>query len=110
MADSVVKVIELVGRSDRSFSDAVRNAVRTASQSLRNITKVDVVQSSADVDRNGEIASYNVTCKLAFVVDARRLDVDDDVPSGAELTLGGARNEEDLAVGGGPEERGDART
>ena len=36
-AGSVVKVIELVGSSPNSFSDAVRNAVKTASRTLHNI-------------------------------------------------------------------------
>ena len=106
MADSVVKVVELVGRSDRSFSDAVRNAVRAASQSLRNITGVEVLHSRADVSAAGDIVSYIVTCKVSFVVDARRIDVGDDAPSGSELTLGGVITSEDLALGGGPEERG----
>ena len=46
---AVVKVIELVGSSPKSFSEAVRNAVRTASQTIRNIRGVDVINSSADV-------------------------------------------------------------
>ncbi len=69
-AGSVVKVIELVGSSPSSFSDAVRNAVKTASRTLRNIKGVDVVSSSADVDENGDLVNYKVDVKIAFVVDA----------------------------------------
>ncbi len=65
----VVKVVELVGSSDSSFSDAVRNAVRVASQSLRNIQGVDVIGSSASVGDGGELTLYKVHCKVAFLVE-----------------------------------------
>jgi flavin-binding protein dodecin len=72
MADEVpggvVKIIELVGSSPSSFSDAVRSAVATASKSLRNITGVDVISSSASVE-NGKISLYKVQVKIAFVLD-----------------------------------------
>ena len=65
----VVKVIELVGSSTSSFSDAVRNAVKTASATIRNIRGVDVIQSSADVGDGGQITNYKVNCKIAFLID-----------------------------------------
>jgi flavin-binding protein dodecin len=66
---AVVKVIELVGSSPDSFSDAVRNAVKTASKSLRNIRGVEVLNSTADVGDSGEITNYKVHCKIAFVIE-----------------------------------------
>jgi dodecin len=68
MAD-VVKVIELVGNSPNSFSDAVKSAVATASETIRGITGVDVISSNAAVE-NGEITQYKVQVKIAFVVDS----------------------------------------
>ena len=109
---NVVKVVELVGSSERSFSDAVREVVRTASSSIRHITGVEVLRSTAEVNELGELSVYHVTCKLSFLVDARHLELGgfgSDAPSGAELTLGGAVTSDDLAAGGGPEERGDPR-
>ena len=76
MADvpgGVVKVIELVGSSPNSFSDAVRNAARTAAQSLRNIRGVDVLSSNAEVDENGEITNYKVQVKVAFLIETDKL-------------------------------------
>jgi len=70
---AVVKVIELVGSSPNSFSDAVRNAVKTASRSLRNIRGVEVLSSTADVDGSGEISNYKVHCKVAFVIEGSEL-------------------------------------
>lgn len=66
----VVKIIELVGSSPQSFSDAVRNAVKTASQTIRNIRGVEVISSSAEVGDNGELNNYKVNCKIAFLIDS----------------------------------------
>jgi len=70
VSGGVVKVVELVGSSESSFSDAVRNAVRVASQSLRNIQGVDVIGSSASVGEGGQLTLYKVHCKVAFLVEA----------------------------------------
>lgn len=63
----VVKVIELVGSSPNSFSDAVRNAVKTASETIRGITGVEVVSSNATVE-NGQLTNYKVAVKIAFLI------------------------------------------
>ncbi len=68
-AGGVIKVVELVGSSPKSFSDAVRSAVATASKTIRNITGVDVLSSNASVE-NGEIKLYKVQVKVAFLVDS----------------------------------------
>ena len=71
MADvdqGVIKIIELVGVSQQSFSDAVRQAVTEASKTVRGITGVDVVQSSAKVS-DGTITEYHVNVKIAFAIE-----------------------------------------
>jgi dodecin len=68
-AGAVVKVIEVVGSSPNSFSDAVRNAVKGASESVRGITGVEVLNSNADVDDSGNLSLYKVNCKIAFLVE-----------------------------------------
>ena len=65
----VVNVIELVGSSPRSFSDAVRNAVGTASRTIRNIQGVEVLSSSANVGPDGSLTLYKVNCKIAFLLE-----------------------------------------
>ena len=69
MADGVVKIIELVGVSSESFSGAVRNAVAEAGKTLRGITGVDVIQSSAKVGDDGQITEYHVNVKIAFMLE-----------------------------------------
>ena len=56
---------EMVGTSPRSWSDAARQAVATASKTVRNIVSVEVVKSSAVVE-NGEIIEYRVEVKIGF--------------------------------------------
>ena len=65
----VVKILELVGSSPKSFSDAVRTAVKKASETIRNIQGVEVYSSTASVGENGEITNYKVQCKIAFLID-----------------------------------------
>lgn len=65
----VVKVMELVGSSPKSFSDAVRNAVKEASKTIRGIQGVEVLQSNATVGDDGELTNYKVNVKIAFLVE-----------------------------------------
>ncbi len=62
-----VKVIEIIGVSEKSFEDAVGQAVAKASESVSGITGVEVVSHTARVD-DGKVTQYHATCKLAFAV------------------------------------------
>ena len=61
----VIIIREMVGTSPRSWSDAARQAVATASKTVRNIQTVEVVKSSAVVE-DGEIVEYRVEVKIGF--------------------------------------------
>ncbi len=65
----IVKITELVGSSPNSFSEAVKNAVKEASKTIRGIQGVDVVSSNATVGDNGELTNYKVHVKIAFLVE-----------------------------------------
>ena len=65
----VVKIMELVGSSPKSFSDAVRNAVKEAAKTIRGIQGVEVLSSNATVGDDGELTNYKVHCKIAFLVE-----------------------------------------
>jgi flavin-binding protein dodecin len=65
-------VIEVVGVSSESWSDAARVAVARASETVRHITGVDVVKSSAVV-KDGKIVEYHVDVKLAFIVEGAEI-------------------------------------
>ncbi len=64
----VVKVVEIIGESGRSWEEAAQNAVKVASKTIRNIIGIEAVGWTADV-KNGEITKFKTTTKLAFVVE-----------------------------------------
>lgn len=65
---SVVKVIEVIASSDKSFDDAVQNAVTEASESVNNIESVYVKEMNANVENN-RVVSYGVNAKISFKVE-----------------------------------------
>jgi dodecin len=64
----IVKIVELMGVSEESFDDAVQQAVTEAAKTIRNITGVEVIKSTAQVEGD-EIIEYHVTVRLAFAVE-----------------------------------------
>ncbi len=62
-----VKVIEIIGISDKSFEDAVAQAVAKASESISGITGVEVTNMNVRVN-DGKVTQYRAACKLAFAV------------------------------------------
>jgi flavin-binding protein dodecin len=65
---TVAKVVELVGSSDRGWAEAADAAVQTASKTINNITGVEVVAMTAQVE-DGAITTFKATVKLAFGVE-----------------------------------------
>lgn len=62
-----VKVIEVIGISEKGFEDAIDNAVAKAAESINGITGVEVQNLSARVD-DGKVVQYRANVKLAFAV------------------------------------------
>ena len=65
MADSVYKVIELVGTSTESWEKAATVAVERASQSLRDLRVAEVVQLDMHIEE-GKIVAYRAKVKVSF--------------------------------------------
>jgi len=65
MADSVYKVIELVGTSEKSWEDAAKNAVEKAGASLRNLRIAEVAQLDMKVEDN-KVVAYRARVKVSF--------------------------------------------
>ena len=65
MADSVYKVIQLVGSSDTSWEEAAKNAVEKAGQTLRDLRIAEVAQLDLKVD-NGKVTSFRTRVNLSF--------------------------------------------
>ena len=62
---SVYKVIELVGTSSTSWADAAKNAVKSASKTLRDIRVAEVSKLDVKVSKAGEL-TYRAKMKLSF--------------------------------------------
>lgn len=64
---SILKVVEILADSKKSWEDATANAVKKASKSINNI-KSAYVQSQSVVVTNGKVAAYRVNVKITFEV------------------------------------------
>lgn len=64
---SIVKVIEVIATSNKSFEDATKEALKEAAKSVKNIKSIYVKDFNAKVENN-EIVSYGVNAKISFVV------------------------------------------
>ncbi|MBI5353184.1 MAG: dodecin domain-containing protein [Chloroflexi bacterium] len=65
MADSVYKVIELVGTSSESWEKAATVAVERAAKSLRELRVAEVVELDMVID-DGKITAYRAKVKVSF--------------------------------------------
>ena len=63
----ILKVIEIMADSDKSWEDAVGNAVEKASDSVKHI-KSAFVQSQSCTVKDGKVNSYRVNVKVTFEV------------------------------------------
>ena len=64
---AVMKVIEVLANSEKSWEDATRKAVKQASKSVKNIKSVFVQSQSAVVDGDN-VTEFRVNLKLTFEV------------------------------------------
>jgi dodecin len=65
MADSVYKVIELVGTSSESWEKAAQAAVERAAQSLRDLRIAEVVEQDIVIE-DGKVTAFRTKVKLSF--------------------------------------------
>ena len=64
----IVKVIEVLAQSDKSWEDAAQTAVAEASKTLRNIRSIYIKEFEAAVDNN-KITQYRVNAKISFELE-----------------------------------------
>lgn len=65
---AVLKVIEVLANSEKSWEDATKKAVKHASKSVKNIRSVYINEQSASVD-DDEVTEFRVNVKITFEVD-----------------------------------------
>ena len=61
------KIIEVVGTSEKSYEDAIGNAVQQAAKTIKAISWFEVVQMRGAVNNN-EVIEYQVVLKLGFKI------------------------------------------
>ena len=65
---SIVKVLEVIAESDRSFDDAAQQAVKQAGATVRGIRSIWIDNFSGVVEGD-RIVRYRVNAKLSFLVE-----------------------------------------
>ena len=69
---AIVKVIEVIASSETSFDDAIKNAVKEVSKTVKNIDSVYVKDFKVHV-KGSDITTYGVICKVSFRVTGKDL-------------------------------------
>jgi dodecin len=64
-AESIYKVVEVIGTSTKSWDDAARNAVETAASTLRDLRVAEVVKLDMKVE-DGKVQAYRARVMLSF--------------------------------------------
>jgi dodecin len=64
-SDSVYKVTEVIGTSTKSWEDAAKNAVETASDTLRDLRIAEVVKMDVKIE-DGKVLEYRTRLQLSF--------------------------------------------
>jgi len=65
MANSVYKVIELIGTSDKSWEDAAKTALETAAKNLKNLRIAEVEKLDLKME-DGKVVAYRAKLNLSF--------------------------------------------
>jgi dodecin len=66
--DRVYRVIEVVGTSSTSISDAIDRAIARAHKTLRNLRWFEVMRTSGHIE-NGKVRHYQVTLSVGFTME-----------------------------------------
>jgi dodecin len=70
MAESVYKIIELVGTSTESWEKAATAAVQRASKTLRELRVAEIAQLDMTME-NGKVKTYRAKVKVSFKFDGK---------------------------------------
>jgi flavin-binding protein dodecin len=65
MPESTYKIIELVGTSTKSWEDAAKTAVNTASKSLKDLRIAEISMLDMKIE-NGKVAAFRARVKVSF--------------------------------------------
>jgi flavin-binding protein dodecin len=69
MADSVYRVTEVIGVSDKSWEDAATTAVATAGKSVRDLRIAEVIRQDVTIE-DGKVSGFRVRLGISFKYDS----------------------------------------
>jgi len=70
MTDSIYKVIEIIGSSEKSWEDAAKNAVKVASKTLRDLRIAEVLSQDLKIE-NGKVSAFRTKLRVSFKFDLK---------------------------------------
>lgn len=62
---SIIKIRELIGTSEKSFEDALKNLVEHEVKAGKKVTGAKILSESVEI-KDGQIAEYKVNAKVAY--------------------------------------------
>jgi len=65
---AVARVTKIIGASPKGWQDAVREAVKRANKTLRNLTGIHVLEQKARIEK-GKITEYRATVEVTFILE-----------------------------------------
>jgi len=68
MSDQVYKIIEIVGTSPKSIEDAVNNALKKASKTVRGMSWLQVVETRGHIEKQ-KLTKWQVVVKVGFSLE-----------------------------------------
>ena len=66
--DHIYKKLEIVGSSTSTIEEAIRNALKRASESVHHLRWFEVVETRGDI-KDGDVSHWQVTLKVGFTLD-----------------------------------------
>ena len=68
-SDSVYRIIDVVGISEKSWEDAGRKAVETAASTIRDLRVAEVTKMDMKIE-NGKVTGFRTRVALSFKYEA----------------------------------------
>lgn len=66
---SIASISEIKASSTKSFDDAIKQGMKRAAKTLRNVKSAWVQNQDVRVDENGDITEYRVQLKVTFILE-----------------------------------------
>jgi len=66
---AVARVTDIIGSSEKSWDDAIHNALDRANQTLRGLTGLEVTKMNAAIGEDGKISEYRAHLRITFILE-----------------------------------------